>query len=233
MPGAGGLGLHSILVDEANHDRMWVAISSAGVFRTEDGGTTWDKIDDGVAPDVVEVEDADATQGVTRFESWCPHGLAADPNDANVIYRQDHFGMHVTRDGGANWELLESGLPIVELSSGRRCVFGFAIALDPRTGTVLSLPLGGDNARYPVDGRLRVYRTHVGDESWEEHAGGLPDNCYSNILRGAIGTDGLDPCGIYLGTTGGTVYASNDVGESWATLPGSWPRILSVNAYTL
>jgi hypothetical protein len=233
MPGAGGLGLHSILVDEQNHDRMWVAISSAGVFRTQDGGTTWDKTDDGVAPEVMEAEAPDASQGVTRIESWCPHGLAADPSDANVIYRQEHWGMHVSHDGGDHWELLETGLPVVELATGRRCVFGFAIALDPRTETVLSVPLSGDNARYPVDGKLRVYRTHVGDESWEVEDGGLPDDCYANILRGAIDIDGLDPCGVYFGTTGGTVYASSDVGDSWRALPGIWPRILSVNAYAL
>jgi hypothetical protein len=228
--------LHSILVDEMDPDRMWVGISSAGVFRTDDGGDSWTQKDEGVAPDIVDVDDLGLQgmpQGVARIESWCAHGLAHDPATADVIYRQDHFGMHVTHDGGDHWELSEQGLPVVELGNGRRCVFGFAVALDPRTETVLSVPLGGDNTRYPVDGQLRVYRTQVGDESWDRVERGLPDDSYSSVLRGAIGIDGLDPCGVYFGTTGGTLHASADVGASWSTLPGTWARILSVNAYAL
>lgn len=236
LPGAGGLGLHAILVDDDDPRRMWVGISSAGVFRTDDGGETWEQKDDGVAPDIAPVDELGLQgmpQGVTSIESWCAHGLASDPSNADVIYRQDHFGMHVTRDGGDRWELLEAGLPVVELGNGRHCVFGFAIALDPGSQTVLSIPLGGDNMRYPLDGKLRVYRTQVGDESWEATDRGLPDDCFASILRGAIDVDGLDPGGAYFGTTAGTLYASRDAGESWTQIPATLPRILSVDAFAL
>ncbi len=236
LPGAGGLGLHSILVDDENPRRMWVGISSAGVFRTDDDGETWTQKDEGVAPDTVSVDELGLQgmpRGVTQIESWCAHGLAHDPAQAEVIYRQDHFGMHVTQDGGDHWRLLEGGMPVVELGNGQRCVFGFAIALDPGSQTVLSVPLGGDNFRYPPDGKLRVYRTDVGDQAWEATDRGLPEDCYASVLRGAIAVDVLDPAGAYFGTTAGDVYASNDVGESWTELPATLPRILSVNAFVL
>jgi hypothetical protein len=236
LPGAGGLGLHSILLDESDPNRMWVGISSAGVFRTDDGGETWAEKNDGVAPDTANVDELGLQgmpQGVTRIESWCAHGLASDPANADTIYRQDHHGMHVTSDGGDHWELLESGLPVVELGNGRRCVYGFAVALDARSQTVFSVPLGGDSFRYPADGKLRVYRTQVGDEDWTYGDEGLPDDCYASVLRGAIAVDGLDPGGAYVGTTAGTVYASNDIGESWTQLPATLPRILSISAYQL
>ena len=189
VPGAGGLGLHSILVDRQRPERMWVGISAAGVFRSDDGGETWERKNDGVAGDTIEEGDPgweDLPTGVTKIEAFCVHGLAHDPDNADVIYRQDHQGMYITRDGGDHWESIEGGLPVVELSNGRRCVFGFAVVLDTHSETVLSVPLAGDSFRYPVDGELRVYRTHVGDESWEPTAEGLPDAYYSNILRGAI-----------------------------------------------
>ena len=141
--------------------------------------------------------------------------------------------MHVSLDGGDHWEVLENGLPVVELGNGRRCSYGFAIALDARSQTVLSVPLGGDSFRYPAEGKLRVYRTRVGDEDWTYSDRGLPDDCYASVLRGAIGIDDLDPCGVYIGTTSGTVYASSDIGQSWTQLPATLPRILSIDAYEL
>jgi photosystem II stability/assembly factor-like uncharacterized protein len=236
VPGAGGLGLHSILVDGEHPERMWVGISAAGVFRSDDGGETWERKNDGVAGDTIEPGDVgweDVPVGVSKVEAFCVHGLTHDPHHADVIYRQDHHGMYITRDGGDSWELLEGGLPVVELSNGRRCVFGFAVALDTGSETVLSIPLAGDGFRYPIDGKLRVYRTHVGDESWEPTGEGLPDACFSNILRGAISLDSLDPCGAYFGTTGGDVFASRDAGQSWEALPVRLPRVLSVDAFAL
>jgi len=236
VPGAGGLGLHSILTDAERPERIWIGISAAGVFRTDDGGETWERKNDGVASDTIEAGDVgweSMPAGVTTIEAFCAHGLTHDPRHAEVIYRQDHHGMYLTRDGGDHWELVESGLPVVELAGGKRCVFGFAVALDPRTETVLSIPLAGDNFRYPVGGELKVYRTHVGDESWEATSEGLPAVCFSNILRGAISVDHLDPCGAYFGTTGGDIFASNDVGQTWSALPARLPRVLSVNAFAL
>jgi hypothetical protein len=217
VPGLGGLCAHSILVDRRRPERIWVGISAAGVFRSDDGGRSFAPKNDGIAPG----------------EAFCVHCLAHDPDAADLIYRQDHRGMYRSRDGGDTWEPIENGLPPGELSEGRRCAFGFPVALDPRSRTVYSVPLEGDNFRFPHGGRLRVYRTRDGGERWEPLERGLPANCYANVLRGALAVDGLDPCGVYLGTTAGTVYASRDGGESWSTISCTLPKVLCVAAFEI
>lgn len=214
-PGFGGLCAHSLLVDARDPRRLWVGISSSGMFRSEDGGQTF----------------VGANEGVDKAEGYCVHSLAHDPQNADVIYRQDHRGMYRTRDGGRSWELIENGLPIAELSDGRRCVFGFPIVLHRGSGSVFSVPLEGDNFRYPHDGKLRVYRTRDGGERWEPSAGGLPDATYAGVLRGAMDVDSLDPPGVYFGTTAGSVYTSRDDGEHWTALPVTLPKVLSVDAF--
>ena len=215
-PGAGGLCLHTLLVDGRNPDRIWCGVSATGAFRSEDGGQTW----------------TDANEGVSKSEGYCVHSMTHDPNDADVIYRQDHRGMYRTRDGGRSWESIENGLPVAELSDGRRCVFGFPIAMDPHTKAVYAIPLEGDGYRFPHGGALRVYRTTNGGESWEPLSSGLPDgDTFTSILRGAMSVDGLDPCGVYFGTSSGTVYASNDRGDSWIQIPCTLPRIFCVEAF--
>jgi hypothetical protein len=212
--GFGGLCAHSILTDARNADRIWVGISAAGVFRSDDGGLTFEKKNEGVpaAPD------------------HCVHSLAHDPNDADVIFRQDHRGMYRSDDGGDHWHSIESGLPVAQLSDDLRCAFGFVAELDPKTGSVFALPLEGDSFRFAPDGELRVYRTQDRGESWQPFAAGLPERCYANVLRGAMSVDGADPAGVYFGTTSGCVYGSADLGESWRELASGLPRIVSVDA---
>lgn len=214
MPGFGGMGLHAILTDPANPERIWAGISAAGLFRSDDGGKSWEM----------------KNEGVNNFGGWCVHGVAHDPAHPNVIYRQDHRGMYRTDDGGDTWVLIENGLPGATLSDDHHCVFGFAMAFDPKTNSAYAIPLQGDNFRHPHEGKLRVFRTRDGGAHWAPCGQGLPDACYANILRGAIALDHADPCGIYFGTTAGQMFASRD-GESWQALPGTLPRVLSVTAY--
>jgi hypothetical protein len=216
IPGFGGLCLHSVLSDARNPQRLWVGISAAGVFRTDDGGRTWARKNDGVA----------------KGEGFCVHGLANDPRHADRIYRQDHRGMYRSLDGGDRWEPIENGLPLGQLSEGRSCAFGFPVELDPASGAVYAFPLAGDDFRYPPGGRVRVYRTRDGGECWEPLDRGLPrEPRYTNVLRGAMSLDRLDPCGVYVGTTSGHLFASRDRGESWVELPCTLPKILCVEAF--
>ena len=215
LPGAGGLCAHTVLTDPRDPRRIWVGISAAGLFRSDDGGATFHQKDEGVSHD----------------EGWCIHSLAPDPEDADHIYRQDHRGVYRTRNGGDSWEVIETGLPLATLGDGHRCVFGFASAYDRASGSVFAVPLAGESYRYPHDGKLRVYRTRDGGESWEALGNGLPDGCYAAVLRGAMAVDGLDPGGVYFGDTSGNVFASADCGDHWSRLPGTLPRVLSLEAY--
>jgi hypothetical protein len=216
-PGFGGLCAHTVLVDERNPDRIWVGVSSSGAFRSDDGGTTWEPKNDGVA----------------AAEGFCVHSMAHDPQNANVIYRQDHRGVYRTDDGGDQWKVIENGLPESILSDEHRCTFGFAVQMDPKSGNVYTLPIESDGFRFPHDGKLSVYRTSNGGDQWEALREGLPDDCYSNVLRGAMSLDALDPCGVYFGTTSGSVYASSDRGESWRLLLSNLPKVLSVDAFVV
>lgn len=215
MPGAGGLCAHSILVDEANPDRLWVGISAAGVFRSDDGGKTWAPKNDGIA----------------SREYWCVHGLAHDPNNADVIYRQDHRGMYLSRDAGDSWQVIENGLPQATLFDDHVCAFGFPVAFDPKSGAAFGIPLDGDQFRFPRDGNLQVFRTQNAGEAWQSVSSGLPDQCYASVLRGAMAVDKMDPCGVYFGTTTGDVFVSGDGAQSWQRLDATFPRVLSVDAF--
>jgi photosystem II stability/assembly factor-like uncharacterized protein len=217
IPGAGGLCLHSLLTDARDPDRIWVGISSAGVFRSDDGGQTFHQKDAGVSAD----------------EGVCVHSLVHDPEDADRIFRQDHRGWYRSDDGAESWVLIENGLPQSTLSDEHRCVFGFASAMDRRSGAVYAVPMTSDGFRYPHGGRLRAYRTGDRGANWQELSRGLPDDCYAAVLRGAMASDGLDPGGIYFGDTSGCVYASPDLGEHWTRLPGTLPRVVHVGAYAL
>ncbi len=215
-PGFGGLCTHVVLTDPKNPDRLWVGISAVGVFRSDDGGASWTGKND----------------GVSQAEGYCVHGLAHHYDDADVIYRQDHRGMYRTRDGGDSWQLIENGLPIGTLHDGHRATFGFPIVIDPNTKAVFALPLESDEYHLPHDGKLRVYRTTNGGDSWEPLAGGLPvEPTYTSVLRGAMAVDGITPGGVYFGTTSGAAYASSNGGELWSRLPVTLPRILCVKAF--
>lgn len=215
FPGAGGLCAHAVLVDPRRPDTIWCAMSAVGVWRSDDGGKTWAGKNEGVrcvAPNPQHPE-----------IGYCVHGLAQDPQDARTIFRQDHSGMYRTRNGGDTWERIENGLP---------SWFGFPIAIDPHTRALFAFPMESDEYRLPVGGRFRVYRSRDEGDSWHEVGAGLPDApVYAGVLRGAMAVDGLDPIGVYVGSTSGDVFASADGGESWQALPCRLPRVLSVKAY--
>lgn len=213
QPGAGGLCLHSILIDPTSPDRIWVGISAVGVFRSDDGGRTWSPKNTGV-PHVLEDEKH-------KEIGFCVHGLALDPDNPDVIYRREHVGMFRSTDGGDTWHRIETGL-----SSW----FGFPITVDRNTGTLWCVPLESDEYRVPPNGRLDVFRSTDRGETWQAMSDGLPrQHCWAGVLRGAMDVDELSPCGVYFGTSSGDVYISADAGEHWTKLPATLPRIMSVD----
>ncbi|HEY5564742.1 MAG TPA: exo-alpha-sialidase [Rhodothermia bacterium] len=211
VPGFGGLCAHAVLVDRNNPKRLWCGISAVGVFRSDDGGGTWTPKNEGVTPAV-----PDALHGIGR----CVHGLAIDPQNADRIFRQDHMGMYRTFDGADSWEKVETGLP-----SG----FGFPIRRDDRTGTLFVFPQESGEYRMPPGRTFQVYRSRSDGDSWEP-AGSGPSS-YAGVLRGAMAVDSLAPCGVYVGTTSGTVHISPDAGDSWIILPFTLPRVLCVESF--
>ena len=218
QPGAGGLCLHTIIQDPVNEERIFVAISAAGAFRTDDGGTTWRPINRGLRSE--GLPDPGAEVG------HCVHRLAMHPSRPNVLFMQKHWDVMRTDDGGDSWREVSGDLPTD---------FGFAIdvhAHEPET--IYVVPIKSDSEHYPPDGRLRVYRSRSGGDEWEPLTKGLPQrDCYLNVLRDAMSVDTLDPCGVYFGTSGGQVYASADAGDSWQPIVRDLPAVLSVEVQVL
>jgi photosystem II stability/assembly factor-like uncharacterized protein len=218
QPGAGGMCLHTIVLDPSDEKRMLVAISAAGVFRTDDGGDTWRPANRGLQSQ--GIPDPDAEVG------HCVHRLATHPSRPHVVFMQKHWDVMRSDDGGDSWREISGDLPTD---------FGFTIdvhAHEPET--VYVVPIKSDSEHYPPDGRLRVYRSRTGGDEWEPLARGLPqEHCYVNVLRDAMTVDRLDPCGVYFGTTGGQVYASGDEGDSWTPIVRDLPAVLSVEVQTL
>ena len=219
QPGAGGMCLHTVLLNPAAPDKIIVAISAAGAFRTDDGGQTWRPINRGLRSEW-ELPDAEADVG------HCVHALAAHPSRPDVLYMQKHWDVMRSDDGGDNWHEVSGNLP---------SDFGFPIhvhAHEPET--IYVVPIKSDSEHFPPDGKLRVYRSRTGGDEWEPLTNGLPqENCYVNILRDAMAVDSLESCGLYVGTTGGQVYASADSGDSWAPIVRDLPAVLSVEVQTL
>ncbi len=213
QPGAGGMGLHSILIDPKNHDRMFVAISAAGCFRTEDGGQNWKPINRGLRSQYIPDPNAEV--------GHCVHRIALHPSRPDVLFMQKHWDVMRSDDGGDNWYEVSGDLPTD---------FGFPIEVHAHEpDTVFVVPITSDSLHYPPEGKLRVYRSRTGGNDWEPMTRGLPqENCYVNVLRDATCIDSLDPCGVYFGTTGGQVYASADGGESWNAIVRDLPAVLSV-----
>jgi len=219
QPGAGGMAVHTILLDPKNAKRIFVAISAAGAFRTDDGGKTWKPINRGLKSKY-ELPDPDAEVG------HCVHRIALHPSRADVLFMQKHWDVLRTDNAGEQWTEVSGNLP---------SDFGFPIdvhAHEPET--VFVVPITSDSLHYPPEGKLRVYRSKTGGNEWEALTKGLPQkDCYVNVLRDAMAVDSLDPCGIYFGTTGGQVYASADGGDSWNPIVRDLPGVLSVEVQTL
>jgi photosystem II stability/assembly factor-like uncharacterized protein len=213
QPGAGGMCLHTIEVDPTNEDRIYIAISSAGAFRSEDGGGSWTPINNGLVSD--QLPDPKAEVG------HCVHHIAMHPSRPDVLFMQKHWDVMRSDDAGDSWTEVSGNLP---------SDFGFVIdvhAHEPET--IYVVPILSDSEHYPPDGKLRVYRSRAGGNEWEALTNGLPqENCYVDILRDAMSVDSLDPCGLYFGTTGGAVYGSADAGDTWGAIVNDLPAVLSV-----
>ena len=219
QPGAGGMCLHTIVQDPTNPQRIYIAISAAGTFRTDDGGMTWRAINRGLKSKY-ELPDPDAEVG------HCVHRIAMHPTRPNVLFMQKHWDVMRSDDAGESWHEISGNLPTD---------FGFPIdvhAHEPET--VYVVPIKNDSEHFPPDGKLRVYRSRTGGHEWEALTNGLPQrDCYVNVLRDAMAVDSLDPCGIYFGTSGGQVYGSANAGDSWTPIVRDLPAVLSVEVQTL
>jgi photosystem II stability/assembly factor-like uncharacterized protein len=218
QPGAGGMCLHTIVLDPSDPQRIFIAISAAGVFRTDDGGKTWAPKNVGLRS--AEIPDDDAEVG------HCVHRITLHPDRPQTLFMQKHWDVMRSDDGGDSWREISGNLP---------SDFGFPVEVHPHEPeTIYVVPILSDSYHYPPDGKLRVYRSRTGGNEWEALTEGLPqENCYVNILRDATCVDRLDPAGIYVGTTGGQVYASADAGDTWAPIVRDLPPVLSVEVQTL
>ena len=219
QPGAGGMCLHTIVQDRSNPQRIFVAISAAGVFRTDDASKTWRPMNRGLKSQY-ELPDRDAEVG------HCVHRIAMHPSRPNVLFMQKHWDVMRSDDAGESWHEISGNLPTD---------FGFPIdvhAHEPET--IYVVPIKSDSEHIPPDGKLRVYRSRTGGNEWEALTKGLPQrDCYVNVLRDAMAVDSLDSCGVYFGTTGGQVYVSSDAGDSWTAIVRDLPAVLSVEVQVL
>jgi len=218
QPGAGGMCLHTIVLDPSNSKRMYIAISAAGAFRTDDGGKSWRPINRGLKS--LYIPDPTAEVG------HCVHHIAAHKSRPSVLFMQKHWDVMRSDDAGDSWREVSGNLPTD---------FGFVIdvhAHEPET--IYVIPIKSDGEHFPPEGKLRVYRSRTGGNEWEPLGNGLPQSdCYVNVLRDAMAVDSLDACGVYFGTTGGQVYASRDAGNNWAPIVRDLPAVLSVEVQTL
>ena len=219
QPGAGGLCLHTILIDPTKPERMFIAISAAGAFRTDDGGASWKPINKGLkSPQNLPNPEAEV--------GHCVHRLALHRSRPNVLFMQKHWDVMRTDNAGDSWREISGNLPTD---------FGFVIDVHAhQPETIYVVPIKSDSEHYPLDGKLRVYRSTTGGNEWEPLSNGLPErDCYVNVLRDAMAVDSLDPCGVYFGTTGGQVYASANGGDSWSAAVRDLPPVLSVEVQTV
>jgi hypothetical protein len=218
QPGGGGMCLHTILLDPTKPGRIVIAISSAGAFRTDDGGESWQPINRGLKSE--HIPDPSAEVG------HCVHHIAMHASRPDVLYMQKHWDVMRSDNAGESWQEVSGNLPTD---------FGFAIDVHAhQPETIYVVPIKSDREHYPLDGKLRVYRSSTGGNEWEPLTKGLPQrNCYVNVLRDAMAVDSLDACGVYFGTTGGQVYASRNAGDNWAPIVRDLPAVLSVEVQTL
>lgn len=219
QPGAGGMAVHTIIPDPKDAQRLFVAISAAGAFRTDDGGENWHPINRGLKSQY-ELPDPDAEVG------HCVHRIAMHPSRPNVLFMQKHWDVMRTDNAGDSWTEVSGNLPTD---------FGFPIDVHAhQPDTIYVVPIKSDSEHFPPDGKLRVYRSRTGGNDWEPLTSGLPQkDCYVNVLRDAMSVDSLEPCGVYFGTTGGQVYGSADGGDTWIPIVRDLPAVLSVEAQVL
>jgi photosystem II stability/assembly factor-like uncharacterized protein len=218
QPGAGGMCLHTIVLDPRDPDHMTIAISAAGVFRTDDAGDSWRPINQGLLSDGIPSPAAKV--------GHCVHKLAMHPDRPDTLFMQKHWDVMRSDDGGEQWTEISGDLPTD---------FGFAIEVHAHEpDTVYVVPITSDSHHFPPEGKLRVYRSRTGGNEWQALTDGLPQkDCYVDILRDAMAVDTLDECGVYFGTTGGQVYASADSGDTWTPIVRDLPPVLSVEVQTL
>jgi photosystem II stability/assembly factor-like uncharacterized protein len=218
QPGAGGMCLHTIILDPSNAERIYIAISAAGAFRTDDGGKSWKPINKGLVSNFMPNPTAEV--------GHCVHHVAMHRERPGVLFMQKHWDVMRSDDAGESWQEVSGNLPTD---------FGFVIdvhAHEPETLYVV--PIKSDSEHFPPEGKLRVYRSRTGGNEWEALTKGLPQkDCYVNVLRDAMAVDSLDACGVYFGTTGGQVYASADAGDNWTPIVRDLPAVLSVEVQTL
>ncbi len=217
-PGAGGMCLHTILIDPTNHERMYIAISAAGAFRTDNGGQTWLPINQGLRSEYIPDPKAEV--------GHCVHRIAMHPSRPNTLFMQKHWDVMRSDNAGELWHEVSGNLPTD---------FGFVIdvhAHEPET--IYVVPIKSDSEHFVHEGKLRVYRSRTGGNDWEPLTAGLPqENCYVNVLRDAMAVDSLDDCGVYFGTTGGQVYCSPNGGDRWLPIVRDLPAVVSVEVQTL
>jgi len=215
MPGGGGLCLHTILPDSSNDQRIFVAISTGGVYCTDDGGKNWQPRNKGIRAKFMPPEN--------QFPEWgqCVHKVVSHPSNPDRMFLQHHWGVYRSDNGGESWEDIGKGLP---------SDFGFAMEIDPHDGkTVYIIPIESDEFRCTPEGKLRVYRTKNGGESWQPLTKGLPQHdALETILRDNMKADSNNPTGIYFGTRNGKLYGSKDGGDSWTMIREGLPAITCV-----
>ena len=218
QPGAGGMCLHTILLDPGDPNRIFIAISAAGAFRTDDAGKTWQPINRGLHSLYIPNPSAEV--------GHCVHRIAMHRSRPNVLFMQKHWDVMRSDDAGGSWHEISGNLPTD---------FGFPIDVHAHEpDTIFVVPIKSDSEHFPPDGKLRVYRSRSGGNEWEALTNGLPQSdCYVNVLRDAMAVDSLDSCGVYFGTTGGQVYASPNAGDVWAPIVRDLPAVVSVEVQTL
>ena len=218
QPGAGGMCLHTILLDPSNPGRMFIAISAAGAFRSDDAGETWKAINRGLKSQYIPDPDAEV--------GHCVHRIAMNPSRPNVLFMQKHWDVMRSDNAGDSWHEVSGNLP---------SDFGFPIEVHAHEpDTVYVVPIKSDSEHYPPEGKLRVYRSRTGGNQWEALTNGLPQqDCYVNVLRDAMAVDSLDSCGVYFGTSGGHVFVSPDSGDHWTPIVENLPPVVSVEVQTL
>jgi photosystem II stability/assembly factor-like uncharacterized protein len=218
QPGAGGMCLHTIILDKKNPNRIYIAISAAGAFRSDDAGKTWKPINQGLVSQYIPDPKAEV--------GHCVHHVAMHPSKPDSLFMQKHWDVMRSDNAGDLWHEVSGNLPTD---------FGFVIDVHSHEPeTIYVAPIKSDGEHFVPEGKLRIYRSKSGGNEWEALTKGLPQSdCYVNILRDAMAVDSLDSCGVYFGTTGGQVYASSNAGDSWAPIVRDLPAVLSVEVQTI